>query len=254
MKPQCVVARTSTLRVRNPKWYHITDSAATVQYERTSGEVEIVTIDDGTGELYVTVGSDITERELETSNLAGQRNIRWSKQVAPNVVAPTVWRWQDVAPHWDEITIHSTIVDGDRTVEYQRAGVAEFWTPAEMRASIDGRVTPVAGAKILFSGTVVSLDGEPIARSRKMLLQVMSEERASGFATEDAGNGLRKITDIGRDPWQVKKLQGTVKFKSGSELKIQPLDFHGYPKGDPIRGAEFKLAPETVYYLVTRMP
>ncbi len=60
----------------------------------------------------------------------------------------------------DEITIHSTIVDGDRTVEYQRAGVAEFWTPAEMRASIDGRVTPVAGAKILFSGTVVSLDGE----------------------------------------------------------------------------------------------
>ena len=141
-------------------WATITDSEATVQYERTSGEVEIVTIDDGTGELYVTVGSDITERELETSNLVGQRNIRWSKQVAPNVVAPTVWRWQDVAPHWDEITIHSTIVDGDRTVEYQRAGVAEFWTPAEMRASIDGRVTPVAGAKILFSGTVVSLDGE----------------------------------------------------------------------------------------------
>ena len=101
---------------------------------------------------------------------------------------------------------------------------------------------------------LVSLDGDPIARSRRMLLQVMSEERASGFATEDAGNGLRKITDIGRDPWQVKKLQGTVKFKSGSELKIQPLDFHGYPKGDPIRGAEFKLAPETVYYLVTRMP
>ena len=141
-------------------WATITDSEATVQYEQTSGEVEIVTIDDGSGELYVTVGSDVTDRELETSNLAGQRNIRWSKQDAPNVVAPTVWRWQDVEAHWDEVTIHSTISDGDRTVEYQRAGVDEFWTPAEMRASIDGRVTPVAGARILFSGTVVSLEEE----------------------------------------------------------------------------------------------
>ena len=141
-------------------WATITDDEAAVQYEKTSGEVEIVTIDDGTGELYVTVGSDVTDRELETSNLAGQRNIRWSKQVAPNVVAPAVWRWQDVEAHWDEVTIHSTIIDGDTTVEYQRAGVDEFWTPAEMRASIDGRVTPVAGAKILFSGTVVSLAGE----------------------------------------------------------------------------------------------
>ena len=101
---------------------------------------------------------------------------------------------------------------------------------------------------------LASLDGTPIARSRKMLLQVMSEERASGFATEDAGNGLRKIANIGHDPWQVKKLQGTVRFKSSRGLQIQPLDFHGYPKGELIRGAELQLAPETIYYLVTRVP
>lgn len=141
-------------------WATITDDEAPVQYGRTSGEVEIATIDDGTGELYVTVASDITDRQLEVSNLEGARNIRWSKQVAPNVVAPTVWRWQDVEAHWDEVTIHSTIIDGDRTVEYQRAGVDEFWTPAEMRASIDDRVVAVPGAKILLSGTVVSLDEE----------------------------------------------------------------------------------------------
>ena len=101
---------------------------------------------------------------------------------------------------------------------------------------------------------LVSLDGAPIASSRKILLQVMSEERASGFAAEDAGNGLRKITDIGHDPWQVKKLQGTVKFKSGSGRQIQPLDFQGYPKGELLRGDELHLAPETIYYLVTRAP
>jgi len=47
---------------------------------------------------------------------------------------------------------------------------------------------------------LVPLDGLPIATSRRMLLQVMSEEQSTGFATEDAGNGIKKITNIGRDP------------------------------------------------------
>ncbi len=101
---------------------------------------------------------------------------------------------------------------------------------------------------------LVSLDNAPLARSRKMLLQAMSEDRATGFTTEDAGNGLRRITDIGRDPWQVSRLQGMVRFKSGGGLQIQPLDFNGYPKGESIAGGELTLAPETIYYLVSRSP
>jgi hypothetical protein len=97
----------------------------------------------------------------------------------------------------------------------------------------------------------VSLDGEPLKRSRRMLLQVMSEEKASGFATEEAGNGVKKIVNIGRDPWRVKDLQGLIQFKGG-EVQVQPLDFNGYPKGAAFRGAELKLAPEVIYYLVTR--
>jgi hypothetical protein len=97
---------------------------------------------------------------------------------------------------------------------------------------------------------VVSLDGAGLDSSKRMLLQVMSEERPTGFATEDAGNGMKKITDIGRDPWQVKNLSGTVKFKSPTQ--IQPLDFNGYPVGEKKTGAEIKLAPATIYYLLTR--
>ena len=99
---------------------------------------------------------------------------------------------------------------------------------------------------------LVSLDGNPIATSTRMLLQVMSEERPTGFATEDAGKGLKKITDIGRDPWQVRKLQGVVEFKTTDRLSIQPLNFNGYPKGDATDGTSLTLAPETLYYLVTR--
>ena len=99
---------------------------------------------------------------------------------------------------------------------------------------------------------LVALDGQPISQSRRMLLQVMSEEQATGFATEDAGQGVRKITNIGRDPWQVKTLQGSVKFKTGGPREFQPLDFNGYPAGTASRGTELQLAPQTLYYLVTR--
>jgi len=97
---------------------------------------------------------------------------------------------------------------------------------------------------------IVALDGQPLSQSRRMLVQVMSEEAATGFATEDAGNGVKKITNIGRNPWRVKTLEGSVKFKDS--MQIQPLDFNGYPAGTATRGAELKLAPQTMYYLVTR--
>lgn len=100
---------------------------------------------------------------------------------------------------------------------------------------------------------VVSLDGEPLAQSRRMLLQAMTEERTTGFATEEAPGGVKRITDIGRDPWRVKALRGVVKFKNGASLDSQPLDFNGYPAGPSSRGGDLKLAPETIYYLLTRL-
>ena len=99
---------------------------------------------------------------------------------------------------------------------------------------------------------VVSLDGQPINSSKRMLLQAMSEEQSTGFATEDAGHGLKKITNIGRDPWRVKNLQGSLRFRNARGLQIQPLDFNGYPDGPAKSGGELTLAPNTIYYLLTR--
>jgi hypothetical protein len=97
---------------------------------------------------------------------------------------------------------------------------------------------------------LVPLDREPIAKSRRLLLQVMSEEKPSGFLADEIDGGLKRIRNIGRDPWRVKELSGTVRFKSA--VKIQPLDFNGYPAGAATTGTELKLSPQTVYYLVTR--
>jgi len=128
-------------------WATITADDVPVQYDRTSGEIEIVMVVDG-DELYVTCGSDHTDRKLEATD------IPWGKQVAPNIVAPTLWRWADVADHWDEVQMES-YVDGEL---YQKASVAEFWTPTEMVDSVQGRISEVDGARIFFSGTVVSVN------------------------------------------------------------------------------------------------
>lgn len=135
-------------------WATITDTLVTVQYAKTSGEIEIVTLARG-DELYVGVGSDHTDRDLEAIN------IPWSKQVAPNVLAPTVWDWKEVAPHWNEVLLESYVSEAGNRKLFQQAGVAEFWTPVEMRDSLDGRIKLVEeGFLMLFSGTVVSIDGQ----------------------------------------------------------------------------------------------
>jgi hypothetical protein len=103
---------------------------------------------------------------------------------------------------------------------------------------------------------LVSLDGRPIAESRRMLLQAMSEERATGYATEDAGAGLKRIVSIGTDPWQVRALSGTVAFKGteADELKVTALDFNGRPQREVPLGANATLALEraTTFYLIER--
>ena len=98
----------------------------------------------------------------------------------------------------------------------------------------------------------VSLDDQPLATSKKILLQVMSEEQASGFETEAASATTKRITNIGRDPWQVKSLRGTVAFKraDAARLKVTALDFNGQPAGAVGTANEIKLQPSTLYYVI----
>jgi hypothetical protein len=99
---------------------------------------------------------------------------------------------------------------------------------------------------------LVSLDGEPLAKSRKMLLQVMSEEQNSGFQTEQVATEIKKITRLGSNPWEVKEISGRVELKNKKDLRITPLDFNGYSKGEAQNATEMTLQPQTIYYLVTR--
>ncbi len=100
----------------------------------------------------------------------------------------------------------------------------------------------------------VSLDDLPLATSSRVLLQVMSEEMPSGFSTEPVATAVKRITHIGADPWLVKELTGTVKFKrtDAAQLKVTALDFNGYPAAAVGTAQEIRLQPATMYYLISR--
>jgi len=99
---------------------------------------------------------------------------------------------------------------------------------------------------------VVSLDDLPLARSRRMLMQAMSEEKATGFRTEGESDGTRRITDLGTDPWLVKELAGTVSFKraDATRLRVTALDLNGLPSVQAGTADRIGLRPRTVYYLI----
>jgi hypothetical protein len=104
----------------------------------------------------------------------------------------------------------------------------------------------------LGSVLAVSMDDRPIASSKKILLQVMSEERASGFEAESTGKDSWRIKNIGHEPWQIRELKGTVAFKrpDASRLKVTPLDGNGYRGAVLGNAREIKLQRQSIYYLI----
>lgn len=100
----------------------------------------------------------------------------------------------------------------------------------------------------------VALDEQPLATSKRILLQVASEEQTTGFATTPIAADGKRITNIGRDPWQVKRISGTVTFgrDDAAQLKVTALDFNGYPADEVGNATKITLRPTVLYYLISR--
>lgn len=106
----------------------------------SSGEAEPVLVDDGE-RLYVGLGSDHTDRKLETHSVA------LSKQICAKPVAPTLWAFDEVEGHLDDILIRSFIRDTE----------GEAWTAYQ-----EGRLASIRPLVELIAGS-------PAARSEKRL-------------------------------------------------------------------------------------
>lgn len=126
---------------------------------RTSGEAEFalfVTND----AVYVAVGSDHTDREVERSS------IPLSKLVCPNVVGTGAWRLDDIVDHWDTLELRSwTERDGER-LSYQDASVDRIKPPGELLAFVEERTTGPQAGTAVFSGSVATLTGDLVCGDR----------------------------------------------------------------------------------------
>jgi hypothetical protein len=182
----------------------------------------------------------------------GRTHVRFSTRGGPT-------RLKDLGDYIDTAgqTVRSST--GELKLDYGK-GVLTIDAPAAQGVSGDlGRAGETTLKDLVVSSPLdlghivaVSLDGKPLASSRKILLQVMSEEKSSGFQTEPAGNGVKKIINIGQDPWLIKELKGLVRFKraDAAKLKVTALDLNGYPTAEGGTASAIQLKAHTVYYLI----
>jgi len=115
----------------------------------TSGEAEpvIVAMQDG---LWLGVGSDHTDRKAETMGIA------LSKQLCAKVVGKTLWRLDEVAPHWDQLILRAyATIEGNR-LKYQEGPLSAMRNPSDLMARAGANF--VTGT-IMFCGTLAAIGG-----------------------------------------------------------------------------------------------
>ncbi|MGU3495655.1 DUF2848 domain-containing protein [Xanthobacteraceae bacterium A53D] len=116
----------------------------------SSGEVEFMIVNAG-GKRYLGVGSDHTDRKVETYG------ITVSKQMCDKPIAPELWMLDDVLPHWDSLIIRSfAVIDGERVL-YQEGSVNAMLPPEEIVAGFQGE--NLAGGSVMFCGTLAAKGG-----------------------------------------------------------------------------------------------
>ena len=156
------IAELEKLGVKRPKttpiFYRVAASLLTtagaieVAGSESSGEVEPVLVSRADG-LWVTVGSDHTDRRLETVG------VTLSKQVCPKPVAPSLWHFSDVSGHWDRLILRShATIDGKRRL-YQEGPVAMLRPPADLMARYLGRDGVLPAGSAMFCGTLGVIGG-----------------------------------------------------------------------------------------------
>ena len=80
-------------------------------------------LDDG---LWLGVGSDHTDRKAETVG------VTLSKQLCAKPVGATLWRYDEVKPHWDKLKLRSFVPDGGKRRLYQEGPVTNMRSPEEL--------------------------------------------------------------------------------------------------------------------------
>ena len=129
----------------------------------SSGEVEFVLYGSDQG-MLIGVGSDHTDRRVETYD------VTVSKQMCFKPVSASVWRLDDVLPHWDQLVLRSwAVVHGERRL-YQEGPVTVMRAPDDLISRwMGGGETLPAGAA-MYCGTLAVHGGIAVAEKFELEL------------------------------------------------------------------------------------
>ena len=117
----------------------------------SSGEVEFALLKDQ-GRLWVGLGSDHTDREVETYN------VTVSKQMCDKPFAGEFWAFDDVAGHWDSLMLRSWIVENGARIAYQEGSVTSMLPPLDLIGLLE-KTTKFVDGSIMFCGTLAAKGG-----------------------------------------------------------------------------------------------
>ncbi|WP_404993175.1 DUF2848 domain-containing protein [Cupriavidus pauculus] len=122
-----------------------TDDVLEVPRGDSSGETEFVLLQ-GADALYIGIGSDHTDRKVEAYD------VTVSKQMCAKPIGREVWRFDEVADHWDALEMRCWRVrDGQRAL-YQEGKVTRLLDPRDLIERLTGEAQLPPGTA-MFCGT-----------------------------------------------------------------------------------------------------
>ncbi|RKD75168.1 uncharacterized protein DUF2848 [Sinobaca qinghaiensis] len=142
-----------------------TEGLLEVVGEQTSGEAEpVLVFGEDENEVYLTLGSDHTDRELETVHIGK------SKQVCDKPIAEEAWDLKEVVDHWDDLILSSEIYIDGEWVPYQNNPVSAIMPYEDLKNHLKNQSIALPHSVFLI-GTVPLLSGFKFGSAHRMSLK-----------------------------------------------------------------------------------
>ncbi len=133
--------------------------------------------------------------------------------------------------------IESDLTRGTYRINTPKAqGVLGMLKKAGLQKLADVRI---ASSNEYASVIVVSLDDKPIATSGRLLVQIGTACRPTGWkekpmriSTKEGPVEASRIVDAGRPPWQIEMMHGALGVRNASITRATALDPNGMPVSD----------------------
>jgi hypothetical protein len=213
----------------------------------------------------------------DTGNIAPKSNIKGGVDPLAFLVGPVLARYgedpaksyvADLGRYIDNAKKTVQSITGEIALDYG-TGLCTLNAPCAQGAT--GFLSKAGEQKLqdvsIVSGNdyatvlAVSLDGQPLASSRRVLVQVGTRERPTDWKTRPvevkAGDALKpgeKVVSFGKAPWRIAVADVTVRIGNAALSRARVLDVNGMPVSElPLRdeaGQKVLRFPEDALYVV----